>query len=118
MGVRRSGTAVGYVLWLSILMALPIVGAALLARRGRVVEHLERNWRPGVGGGLLATLAYGLAIYAMSQGAMAQVAVLRETSVVMAAAIGTITPREGFGPRRVLAAATIVIGIVLLHVTG
>jgi drug/metabolite transporter (DMT)-like permease len=118
MGVRRSGTAVGYVLWLSILMALPIVGAALLARRGRVAEHLKRNWRPGIGGGFLATLAYGLAIYAMSQGAMAQVAVLRETSVVMAAAIGAVTLREGFGLRRVLAAATIVAGIVLLHVTG
>ena len=118
LGVRRSGSALGYVLWLSVALALPIVGATLVARRGRVLDHLRLNWRPGVGGGLLATLAYGLAIYAMDQGAMAHVAVLRETSVVMAAAIGAIGLREGFGVRRIAAAMLIVAGIMLLQVAG
>lgn len=118
MGVRRSGSPAGYVAWLMICMALPILGGALVARRGRIAAHLRTRWRTGVGGGLLATLAYGLVIYAMGQGAMAQVAVLRETSVVMAAAIGAITLGEGFGLRRVAASLLIVVGIVLLHVAG
>jgi drug/metabolite transporter (DMT)-like permease len=118
MGVRRSGSAAGYVAWLMVAIALPIVGAALVARRGQIVAHLRRNGRTGAGGGALVMLAYGLTVYAMSQGAMASVAVLRETSVVMAAAIGAITLREGFAVRRVAAATLIVAGVVLLQVIG
>ena len=118
MGVRRSGSTIGYVAWLMILVALPIVGAALVTRRGRIAEHLRQHWKTGAGGGALVMTAYGLAIYAMSQGAMAHVAVLRETSVVMAAAIGAFTLNEGFGVRRMAAAMLIVAGIVLLQVAG
>ncbi|MGH9297460.1 MAG: EamA family transporter, partial [Acidimicrobiales bacterium] len=45
---------------------------------------------------------------------LADVAALRETSVISAALIGTIWLRERFGTRRVAAAILVAVGIVLI----
>jgi uncharacterized membrane protein len=47
---------------------------------------------------------------------MAQVSALRETSVIMAALIGTRLLRERFGTRRVVAASLVAVGVVLLQI--
>jgi uncharacterized membrane protein len=47
-------------------------------------------------------------------GAMGTVAALRETSVLFAALIGTVVLRERLGPARIVAAALITLGIVLI----
>ena len=66
----------------------------------------------------LATVvaAYGLVLWAQRRGALAVVAALRETSVLVAALIGTLVFGERFGRRRVLAAALLAAGIVALNV--
>ena len=46
----------------------------------------------------MATVGYGIVIYAMSRGAMAHVSALRETSVVIAALIGTVVLGEPGSP--------------------
>jgi drug/metabolite transporter (DMT)-like permease len=46
---------------------------------------------------------------------MAQVAALRETGVILAAAIGAFFLNEPFGPRRIVAAAIVVAGIAILE---
>jgi drug/metabolite transporter (DMT)-like permease len=48
---------------------------------------------------------------------MAHVSALRETSVIIAALIGTRLMHEPFGRRRVLAASLVALGIVLLQVS-
>jgi drug/metabolite transporter (DMT)-like permease len=68
-----------------------------------------------VAGGVLATVGYGIVLWAMSRGAMANVAALRETSVVFAALIGTRLLGEGFGARRVGAALCVALGVLLLQ---
>jgi drug/metabolite transporter (DMT)-like permease len=62
--------------------------------------------------------AYGLVLFALSQGAMAHVSALRETSVLFAAAIGTLLLKEPFGRVRVAAAAAIVAGVVTMQTLG
>jgi uncharacterized membrane protein len=47
---------------------------------------------------------------------MAPVVALRETSVVFAAIIGSVFLHEGFAGCRVAAAATVLVGIVLLGI--
>lgn len=49
---------------------------------------------------------------------MAHVSALRETSVVIAALIGTRFLGEPFGRRRVLSAAVVVGGVVLLNLAA
>ena len=68
-----------------------------------------------MGGGLASTGAYGLVIYAMNSNPMAMVSALRETSVLMAALIGTLALKEGFGKNRVGAAVLVTGGILIMN---
>ena len=114
LGVRLSGSPAGFIGWLFILNPLPILAIALVRRRGQARVYLRTNWRPAVFGGCLNLGSYGLSIWALSFGIMAHVSALRETSVIIAAVIGTRILGEAFGRRRVLAAAAVAFGVVLI----
>jgi len=116
LGARASGNAIAYIAWLNVIEGPWVLAYALWVGRPTEVAAYFRveGWRAGVGG-VIATLGYGLAIYALSIGAMAHVAALRETSVLFATVIGTRLLGEPFGNRRVLAAGLIVAGLVLMN---
>jgi drug/metabolite transporter (DMT)-like permease len=69
-------------------------------------------------GGLAASAAYGLVIFALSLGAMAVVSSLRETSVIFAAIIGAVFLREPFGAARIRAALLVALGVILIRIIG
>jgi drug/metabolite transporter (DMT)-like permease len=117
LGVRRSGTDLGYVVCLFLLGGLPIPLYTLATRRGRLAAGVRGRLGVGVAAGALSLTAYGLVIWAQRRGALAVVAALRETSVLVAALIGTLVFSERFGRRRVLAATCISAGIVLLNLS-
>ena len=117
IGIRLGETALGYIVWLNIGEGIPFMIAALALRPKEVGPFLKLHWPRTTGTGLLVVLAYGLVLYALSQGAMAHVSALRETSVLFAAVIGVVLLREPLGPRRIAAAAVIVAGIILLQVS-
>ena len=54
----------------------------------------------------------------MSVAPIGLVVSLRETSVLIAAGIGAVILKEGFGARRIVAAAIIVAGAALLNLSG
>ncbi len=115
LGARHSSDVLGYIVWLSLLEG-PWVLCVAAARRGpALLPHLRRYaWRGAVGG-VIATVGYGIAIWALSRGAMANVAALRETSVIFAALIGSRWLGEAFGRRRVLAATLVAAGLILMN---
>jgi drug/metabolite transporter (DMT)-like permease len=110
LGVRHAGGAVSYTVWLfaaeGVLMAPFVVGQAGLVRA---------RWRRGCLTAALAGLAYGLVIWAQRRGALAEVAALRETSVVAAAVIGAAVFHERLGARRVIMAGVVAAGIAALN---
>ena len=118
LGGRRSGAVLGYIAWLFAIDALPFALLVAWRYRTRLGEALSRAWRPAAIGGVLAAAAYGLVIWAMTRAPMAQVSALRETSVIMAALIGTRLLREPFGTRRIFAASLVALGVVLLQIGG
>ena len=118
LGVRHAGNALSYILWLYALEAVPLTAFTLWRRRGRIVESFRPHLVTGSIGSLLAGLAYGIVIWAMSVGPMAHVVALRETSVLVAAVIGSRLLSEPFGRRRIAAAAVIAAGAVLLEAGG
>ena len=87
-------------------------------RRGRIVSSFKPHLVKGTLGGIIAGLGYGIVIWAMGHAQMAHVSALRETSVILAALIGTLMLGEPFGRRRVLAAALVAGGNALLHLGG
>ncbi len=117
-GVRAAGDPMAYIAWLNILEG-PWVAIFAFATRGTAfLAAARRGWKRGLGGGVIATLGYGIAMWAFTKGGAAHVASLRETSVIFAAAIGALLLGEGFGPRRLFAAAAVACGLILMNWHG
>ena len=117
-GLRRSGSALSYIVWHTFLTGIPIVCITLWRRRGRVLPFLAREGRKGVLAGVVATLGYAIVLWAMERGALAMVSALRETSVIFAALIGSLLLGEPFGRRRMQAALGVVTGVALIILAG
>jgi drug/metabolite transporter (DMT)-like permease len=119
LGVRAAGPSfehrLSYIAWLNVLEGPWLLALAFWLRPATVWTHIKRTWYRGVVGGLIANTGYGIAIYALVLGPMAHVAALRETSVLFGALLGTLLLGEPFGLRRVVAAAVIVIGLLLMN---
>lgn len=115
MGVRRTPEPLSYILWLLALEAPLMAIAGLWLRRGRVIAAYRPHLVRGIAGGMVAGLGYGIVIWAMDHAPMAHVSMLRETSVILAAAIGAVFLHEPFGIRRIAAATLVALGNALLH---
>lgn len=113
LGVRRSGSVIGYTGWLFLLHGLAVVVVTLVMRGPALAGQLRPHLRVGAAGALLSVAAYGLVLWAQTRGTLAPIAALRETSVIVAAAIGTLVFREPFGRSRTAAAALVTLGVVL-----
>jgi drug/metabolite transporter (DMT)-like permease len=109
LGVRHAGDAVSYAVWLFAAEGVVMAPAARASLRGGAAR-----WRRALVTGGLAATAYGLVIWAQRHGALAEVAALRETSVIAAAAIGAVVFHERLGARRVAMSAVIAAGVALL----
>lgn len=115
IGVRLSGSPSGYIGWLFILSPLPLVIIAIARRGSDVFVFLRTRWRRAVLAGFLNLASYGLAIWALTFGAMAHVSALRETSVIIAALIGSRVLGETFGRKRIISAVIVAIGVVTIN---
>lgn len=118
MGGRLSANPVGYVAVLNIFTGIAISGTAFVKRGAAFAEALRTDWANGILGGAMMLGAYTIAVYAMTLAPMAQVAALRESSVVFAAILGAIFLREPFGAKRIAAACAVAAGIVILALGG
>jgi len=117
VGVRLSGSPVGYIGWLMVLESLCVPMFAVIRRRDVLLKQRKRILLAGLAAGALSVLAYGLVLWAQTRGALAPIAALRETSVIFGAIIGTLVFREPFGRTRIAATVLVAAGIVLLNVT-
>jgi drug/metabolite transporter (DMT)-like permease len=115
VGVRRTEVSFSYIAWLFLIQGVVIMGLTTWRRWGVVRSNLRKVWRASATGGLVANFAYGMVIWAMSLTPMAHVSTLRETSVIVAALIGTKLLGEPGGSWRVVAAAIVALGIIGLQ---
>jgi drug/metabolite transporter (DMT)-like permease len=103
-----------YAGWMFLLQAPPIVTIALIRRRGRLARAVRTSAVPGLAGGAISQVAYTIVLWAQTSGALAPIAALRETSIVFGALIGALFLGERLGPRRAIAAAVVLAGVVLI----
>ncbi|MFC5148184.1 EamA family transporter [Streptomyces aureoversilis] len=116
LGVRASGTPLGYIAWLMILEGTPIPLYAMVARRGVFVAEVRPFAVRGLLGGTLSVAAYGLVLWAQTRADLAPISALRESSILVGAAIGALFFKERFGAPRIAAAGLMVAGIgMMLH---
>jgi drug/metabolite transporter (DMT)-like permease len=114
-GVRVAPSPFTFIIWIFLLDGIGVILLALLLRRGLVAATLAARWQYGVAGGALSILSFGSALYAFTLMETAKVSALRETAVVFAAMMGSMFLGESFGRRRVIAAAILAGGLVLMQ---
>ena len=116
VGVRASGTSLGYTAWLLLIMGVLLPAGAFAVRGGELLAQLQPVAVRGLLGGALSVFAYGLVLWAQTRAELAPVAALRETTIIAGAVIGAVLFKERFGAPRVVAAALVVAGIgLMLH---
>lgn len=115
LGARETGSPHAYTLWLFAINGLPLLAMSLFWHGSRTFGFVRDNWRIGLACGAMSLAAYWLVVWALSMAPMAQVAALRETSVVFAALFATVFLKEKLGPWRIVAACVVAGGIVMLR---
>ncbi len=114
LGVRSAGTVAGYTGWLFLLQGPVLPLAAALTRRRLLWRQVRPHLLAGLTGGALSLAAYALVLWAQTRGALAPIAALRETSVIVGAVIGAVLFGERFGRWRIVATVVVAGGVVLV----
>lgn len=114
-GLRAAPSAFAYIVWLFVLDGAFVALLVVIARGRKVAPFVARHWKASLGAGVLGTLTYGLALLAFSLGPVAEIAALRETSILFAALIGSLFLQEPFGRVRTISAIVVIAGIVLMQ---
>ncbi len=114
-GVRAVPVPFTYVLWFFVAHGLCVLITAPGIRGRAVVIEARRQWKLGVLLGFLSITTYGSAMLAYRFGATAQLAALRETSVLFGTALAMSFLGEHMTARRWCAAAAIAAGAILLQ---
>jgi drug/metabolite transporter (DMT)-like permease len=112
-GIERAGALT----YLELVMILPAFGYAgiVLARRGRPALRAELN-AASVVAGLLILTPYCLILIALDLAPAAPVAAVRETSIVIATALGALVLKERVSTARWAGAVLVAGGVALVAV--
>ena len=110
---------VGYanpITYLVLVVGIPaVVYAGVLAARGEGHARLRAAATPPVvAGGVAVVAAYGLVLAALAIAPAAEVAALRETSIVMATILAAVVLKERVERSRWLGSVVVVAGIALV----
>src|SRR5580704_9045137 len=116
LGVRSAGSVLGFQACLEIVTGFGMLGYGVVARRADLLGYARRYGAVGLFAGVVSVVGFLAYLVAARSLPLGPVSALRETSVIFGAVLGTIVLKEGFGPRRIAAAALVTVGIVLLAV--
>ncbi|RZB17410.1 EamA family transporter [Streptomyces sp. F001] len=114
LGVRASGSPLGYVAWLMAVQGMVIPAYAVYRWRTQTPARLRPFLGLGLLGAGLSVGAYALILWAQTRAELAPISALRESSVIVGAAIGAVVFKERFGTPRIVAAGLLVAGIGLM----
>ena len=114
-GVRAVANPFSYLLWFFVAHGVCVLATAPGIRGRRVIIEARRQWKLGALLGFLSITTYGSAMLAWRFGATAQLAALRETSVLFGTALALRFLGERMNLRRWSAASVIALGAILLQ---
>lgn len=115
-GARGSGGPHVFMIWATLADAAIFLPAVMMLRQKAPQRMLARWRRACLAGGVILG-AYWLVVWALTQAPMASVSALRETSVIFGALIGSFILKETRGGSRVIAAALVAVGMVVLRLS-
>jgi drug/metabolite transporter (DMT)-like permease len=89
-----------------------IVAPYAFRHRDEVQQEWRAHWRSSAGIGVISIGAYGLILFALTFSPVSYIAPAREISVLIGSMLGSRLLAEDVTPRRVIAAAAMVAGLV------
>lgn len=113
-GVRAAESALSYIVWLFLLHGLMMLGYGFATDRAASVAALRNPPLNGLIAGVSSIFTYGFALLALRIGSTAELAALRETSIVFALIIGAVFLRERVTAGRAIAASVIALGAIVI----
>ena len=117
-GVRESADPAAYALSIFVTTGMSVSAWTFVTRRHEALGALRRQWKQ-FGVAALGTVgSYSLTLLAMRLAPVGYVAVLRESSVVIAALIGWKLLGERDHRRRISGAVVVLVGLVALVAGG
>ncbi len=114
LGARASGSAHGYVIWLSLVTSILIVGCVHWLQQGRGRRVAQRTRTAGIASGMMSYASSWVVIWALTLAPLALVSALRETGVVFAVIIGVAVLKEPLSLSRLASVATTLLGTAIL----
>ena len=110
--VKTAENPLTYVVWSAVSFA-PVIMTYTAIRHGHVylLDSLK-TWRRGLPASILSNAGYGIALYAMSLGSIAEIAALRETSILFATLIGALWLKEKVTSQKMFAVSLIALGAI------
>ena len=115
IGVRHAANPYTFLYWMLLLNGTPALFVSCFVKNNGL-RILNKNLIfIGVAFGILAPLAYGLAVWCMQFLPIAYVSSMRETSIIFATIIGLFLLKEQTASKRIVPSVFVVIGISLLY---
>lgn len=115
LGGRASGSPSAYAGLVFALDAVFLLVTGIGLRGPGIIRTVAPFWKSGVLGAALSASAYWIVIWAMAHAPIAAVAALRETSILFVIAMSVAVLKERVTRGRILGAALIVAGAVVLR---
>jgi drug/metabolite transporter (DMT)-like permease len=115
IGARASGSVHGYAAWLFFLTGIPLLVTGVAVRRGNYLALARPIAMRAVLAGAVASTAFWIVIWALSQAPMSLVAAARETSVVFVAIASGLLLKETVNWAAI---AAVFVGVVLIRLAG
>jgi drug/metabolite transporter (DMT)-like permease len=115
IGARNSGNVLGFAGVIFVVDGLFILVAALFTRGRAIIDGFAANWLTGALGGVASAVAYGIAVWGMTEAPIASVAALRETSIVFVLLLSARVLKEKLSWQRIVGGLMIVAGAALLR---
>ncbi|QIB35153.1 EamA family transporter [Ancylobacter pratisalsi] len=114
LGARSSASPHLYTSWLFVVDSLVLLAVGLAWKGRRELKPALSFLGPGLAGGAMSLTAYWITIWAMTRAPIGLVAAVRESSVLFGAVIAVVVLREPLRAERIVAAALILAGLVLI----
>ena len=114
LGARSASSAHVYTSWLFVVDSVVITLFGLAWKGPRALAPTLSFLGPGLAGGAMSLAAYWISIWAMTKAPIGLVAAVRESSVLFGAVIAVMVLHEPLRRERLIAAALIVAGLVLI----
>ena len=115
IGVRHSSNPYSFLYWMLLLNGTPALIASFFFKNNGLRIVNKNLVLTGVAFGILAPLAYGLAVWCMQFLPIAYVSSIREISIIFATLIGLILLKEKTASKRIIPSIFVVIGISILY---